>query len=176
MKEIGAFEAKNKFGQLLDWVEAGNEVSSRGAARSWRAWCSHRSHQSRGRHRGSGEYSGAAAGRHAWRAENQRPGCRGAAARLVIDASLTLTWYLRTRPPRQPTNCSTPWHRVGRSCRHCGGLKWRTPFSPASGASGSTKPIATRRSPILGNCPSSSTPTPTAISGRRRFGFRIAMG
>lgn len=26
MKEIGAFEAKNKFGQLLDWVEAGEEV------------------------------------------------------------------------------------------------------------------------------------------------------
>jgi prevent-host-death family protein len=26
MKEVGAFEAKNKFGQLLDWVEAGDEV------------------------------------------------------------------------------------------------------------------------------------------------------
>jgi prevent-host-death family protein len=26
MHEIGAFEAKNKFGQLLDWVEAGEEV------------------------------------------------------------------------------------------------------------------------------------------------------
>jgi prevent-host-death family protein len=26
MKEIGAFEAKNKFGQLLDWVEAGDEI------------------------------------------------------------------------------------------------------------------------------------------------------
>lgn len=26
MKEIRAFEAKNKFGQLLDWVEAGDEV------------------------------------------------------------------------------------------------------------------------------------------------------
>ena len=26
MKEIGAFEAKNKFGQLLDWVEDGEEV------------------------------------------------------------------------------------------------------------------------------------------------------
>jgi prevent-host-death family protein len=26
MREIGAFEAKNKFGQLLDWVEAGDEV------------------------------------------------------------------------------------------------------------------------------------------------------
>ncbi len=26
MREIGAFEAKNKFGQLLDWVEAGEEV------------------------------------------------------------------------------------------------------------------------------------------------------
>jgi len=26
MKEIGAFEAKSKFGQLLDWVEAGDEV------------------------------------------------------------------------------------------------------------------------------------------------------
>lgn len=26
MKEIGAFEAKNKFGQLLDWVEAGEQV------------------------------------------------------------------------------------------------------------------------------------------------------
>jgi prevent-host-death family protein len=26
MKEVGAFEAKNKFGQLLDWVEAGEEI------------------------------------------------------------------------------------------------------------------------------------------------------
>jgi prevent-host-death family protein len=26
MREIGAFEAKNKFGQSLDWVEAGDEV------------------------------------------------------------------------------------------------------------------------------------------------------
>ncbi len=27
MREIGAFEAKNKLGQLLDWVEAGEEVA-----------------------------------------------------------------------------------------------------------------------------------------------------
>ncbi len=26
MREVGAFEAKNKFGQLLNWVEAGEEV------------------------------------------------------------------------------------------------------------------------------------------------------
>ena len=26
MKEIGAFEAKSKLGQVLDWVEAGEEV------------------------------------------------------------------------------------------------------------------------------------------------------
>ena len=26
VREIGAFEAKNKLGQLLDWVEAGEEV------------------------------------------------------------------------------------------------------------------------------------------------------
>lgn len=26
MREVGAFEAKNRFGQLLDWVEAGEEV------------------------------------------------------------------------------------------------------------------------------------------------------
>jgi prevent-host-death family protein len=26
VKEVGAFEAKTKFGQLLDWVEAGDEV------------------------------------------------------------------------------------------------------------------------------------------------------
>jgi prevent-host-death family protein len=26
MREIGAFEAKNKLGQLLDWVEAGEEI------------------------------------------------------------------------------------------------------------------------------------------------------
>ncbi|QOJ09965.1 type II toxin-antitoxin system prevent-host-death family antitoxin [Nitrosomonas sp. H1_AOB3] len=26
MKEIGAFEAKNKFGTLLDWIESGEEV------------------------------------------------------------------------------------------------------------------------------------------------------
>lgn len=26
MKEIGAFEAKSRFGQLLDWVAAGEEV------------------------------------------------------------------------------------------------------------------------------------------------------
>jgi prevent-host-death family protein len=27
MREIGAFEAKNRFGQLLDWVEAGEVVA-----------------------------------------------------------------------------------------------------------------------------------------------------
>jgi prevent-host-death family protein len=27
MREIGAFEAKNKFGQLLDWVESGEEIT-----------------------------------------------------------------------------------------------------------------------------------------------------
>ena len=27
MREIGAFEAKNKFGQLLDWVAGGEEVT-----------------------------------------------------------------------------------------------------------------------------------------------------
>jgi antitoxin (DNA-binding transcriptional repressor) of toxin-antitoxin stability system len=27
LREIGAFEAKNKFGQLLDWVEAGEAVA-----------------------------------------------------------------------------------------------------------------------------------------------------
>ncbi|HEV3210453.1 MAG TPA: type II toxin-antitoxin system prevent-host-death family antitoxin [Chthoniobacterales bacterium] len=27
MREIGAFEAKNKFGQLLDWVEQGEEIT-----------------------------------------------------------------------------------------------------------------------------------------------------
>ena len=26
MKEIGAFEAKSKLGQLLDWVEAGEDI------------------------------------------------------------------------------------------------------------------------------------------------------
>lgn len=26
MREIGAFEAKSKLGQLLDWVEAGEEI------------------------------------------------------------------------------------------------------------------------------------------------------
>jgi prevent-host-death family protein len=26
MRDIGAFEAKSKFGQLLDWVEAGEEI------------------------------------------------------------------------------------------------------------------------------------------------------
>jgi prevent-host-death family protein len=27
MREIGAFEAKNKFDQLLDWVERGEEIT-----------------------------------------------------------------------------------------------------------------------------------------------------
>ena len=27
MRQVGAFEAKNKFGQLLDWVEAGEAVA-----------------------------------------------------------------------------------------------------------------------------------------------------
>jgi prevent-host-death family protein len=27
MREIGAFEAKNKFGQLLDWVEHAEEIT-----------------------------------------------------------------------------------------------------------------------------------------------------
>ena len=39
MREIGAFEAKNKFGQLLDWVEQGEEVTitrrGQGVSRAW---------------------------------------------------------------------------------------------------------------------------------------------
>ena len=27
MREVGAFEAKNRFGQLLDWVEQGEEIT-----------------------------------------------------------------------------------------------------------------------------------------------------
>ncbi len=27
MREVGAFEAKNRFGQILDWVERGEEVA-----------------------------------------------------------------------------------------------------------------------------------------------------
>ena len=27
MRQVGAFEAKNRFGQLLDWVEAGESVA-----------------------------------------------------------------------------------------------------------------------------------------------------
>jgi prevent-host-death family protein len=27
MREVGAFEAKNRFGQLLDWVEQGEEIA-----------------------------------------------------------------------------------------------------------------------------------------------------
>jgi prevent-host-death family protein len=27
MREVGAFEARNRFGQLLDWVEAGEAVA-----------------------------------------------------------------------------------------------------------------------------------------------------
>jgi antitoxin (DNA-binding transcriptional repressor) of toxin-antitoxin stability system len=34
MKEISAFEAKNRFGQLLDWVEAESPSRLRGAAKS----------------------------------------------------------------------------------------------------------------------------------------------
>ena len=35
MKEIGAFEAKNKFGILLDWVESGEEVLITGFEVQW---------------------------------------------------------------------------------------------------------------------------------------------
>jgi antitoxin (DNA-binding transcriptional repressor) of toxin-antitoxin stability system len=35
MREIGAFDAKNKLGTLLDWVEAGETVAITGAARLW---------------------------------------------------------------------------------------------------------------------------------------------
>lgn len=27
MREVGAFEAKNRFGQLLDWVQQGEEIT-----------------------------------------------------------------------------------------------------------------------------------------------------
>ena len=37
MREIGAFKARNKLGQLLDWVEAGEEVviTRRGRIVAW---------------------------------------------------------------------------------------------------------------------------------------------
>jgi hypothetical protein len=37
MGEAGAFEAKNKLGQLLDLVERGEGASLRSTARRWRA-------------------------------------------------------------------------------------------------------------------------------------------
>ena len=39
MPELGAFEAKNKFGQLLDWVEQGEAVTITGTASQPRGWC-----------------------------------------------------------------------------------------------------------------------------------------
>jgi prevent-host-death family protein len=40
MKEVGAFEAKTRLGQLLDWVEAGEEVviTRRGKVVCQSAW------------------------------------------------------------------------------------------------------------------------------------------
>ena len=39
MREVGAFEAKNKLGQLLDLVEQGEEVITPAMARRSRSWC-----------------------------------------------------------------------------------------------------------------------------------------
>jgi antitoxin (DNA-binding transcriptional repressor) of toxin-antitoxin stability system len=42
MREIGAFEAKNRFGQLLDWAERGEQITitrhGRSASRSRKTW------------------------------------------------------------------------------------------------------------------------------------------
>jgi antitoxin (DNA-binding transcriptional repressor) of toxin-antitoxin stability system len=37
MREVGAFEAKNKLGQLLDLVECGEEIVITRHGRRWRA-------------------------------------------------------------------------------------------------------------------------------------------
>ena len=39
MREIGAFEAKNKLGTLLDWVENGEEVLITRTVRLSHGWC-----------------------------------------------------------------------------------------------------------------------------------------
>ena len=36
MREVGASEAKNKLGTLLNWVENGGEVVVTGTAKPWR--------------------------------------------------------------------------------------------------------------------------------------------
>ena len=38
MREIGAFEAKTKLSELLDLIEAGQEVLMPAAARPWPVW------------------------------------------------------------------------------------------------------------------------------------------
>ena len=96
MKEVGAFEAKNRLGQLLDRVEAGEEIliTRRGKvvarlvppgapvpivsalARPWP--------DTRKAERG-----------HLGRDQDQGPHRRRAAVSLVIDASLTMALVLR---------------------------------------------------------------------------------
>ena len=38
MREVGAFEAKNRLGALLDQVERGEEIVITGAANPWPSW------------------------------------------------------------------------------------------------------------------------------------------
>jgi prevent-host-death family protein len=89
MKEIGAFEAKTKLGQLLDWVEAGEEVviTRRGKAGATLVSPYARFDAERTR--------GVAARVQARRRGVERQGSdrRGPPSTLVIDASLILIWY-----------------------------------------------------------------------------------
>ena len=93
MREIGAFEAKNKLGQLLDRVEAGEEILITRRGRPWRGWsplaCSPTAKGPQGRRR----HPRHEPRRHARRTQAERPGGGRALVSVVIDASLTLAWY-----------------------------------------------------------------------------------
>jgi prevent-host-death family protein len=86
--KVGAFEAGNKLGQLLDWVDAGEEVviTRRGRVVARLA-------PPRPAFDPDQASNAAAAIREAWPTEGPGPRCRRPLVSLVLDASLTLCWY-----------------------------------------------------------------------------------
>ena len=94
MREIGAFEAKSKLGQLLDWVEAGEEVVITRRGKVVARMTS--PDQVFDRERAQGAAARICAlppWRDARRPRDQGPHQRGPSLSIVIDASLTMAWY-----------------------------------------------------------------------------------
>ena len=146
VREIGAFEAKNRLGTLLDWVEQGEEVVITRRGKAVARLVPNRPGASQE------DARAAAQAVREMRVGTKLLGLRikdlideGARVTLVLDASLTLSWFFEDEQSAVGDEVLDMVAERGRSFRGCGG--WRLPMgcSLRCGGSGSMRRITTRR-------------------------------